>query len=250
MDPSNTIERDPKSFGRQPDSDLQQRLCRYQGIASRLAALRRRLVEAERLQPTEIKPGGGQHRHLARQHHRRLLEQQREPAARARPRRPDALDPMVGAVGARHIGRDGAVAQWRWKKFRRRQVKLAKSWALHDRPQSGHGNSAPRSAATSICGSLGRLSVSSRWPTSLQGGAIPSPRVSTSLASIDHPSVAAFELRRGMQSHAQNLNQFHLERRGATLRCLIEASAIHTLIRQRPPTPSCGGSKPLPRSEQ
>ncbi len=160
MDPSNTIERDPKSFGRQPDSDLQQRPCRYQGFASRLAALRRRLVEAERLQPTEIKPGGGQHRHLARQHHRRLLEQQREPAARARPRRPDALDPMVGAVGARHIGRDGAVAQWRWKKFRRRQVKLAKSWALHDRPQSGHGNSAPRSAAASICNSLGRLSVS------------------------------------------------------------------------------------------
>ncbi len=39
MDPSNTIERDPKSFGRQPDSVLQQRLCRYQGIARRLAVV-------------------------------------------------------------------------------------------------------------------------------------------------------------------------------------------------------------------
>ena len=28
------------------------------------------------------------------------------------------------------------------------------------------------------------------------------------------------------------------------LRCLIEASAIHTLIRQRPPTPSCRGHSP------
>jgi hypothetical protein len=28
------------------------------------------------------------------------------------------------------------------------------------------------------------------------------------------------------------------------LRCLIEASAIHTLIRQRPPTPSCRGLSP------
>jgi hypothetical protein len=28
------------------------------------------------------------------------------------------------------------------------------------------------------------------------------------------------------------------------LRCHIEASAIHTLIRQRPPTPSCRGLSP------
>jgi hypothetical protein len=34
------------------------------------------------------------------------------------------------------------------------------------------------------------------------------------------------------------------------LRGFLEANAIHTLIRQRPPTPSCRGQKPLLRREQ
>ncbi len=38
-----------------------------------------------------------------------MLEQEREPATLARPRRLDALDPMVGAGGARHLGGDGAM---------------------------------------------------------------------------------------------------------------------------------------------
>ncbi len=39
-------------------------------------------------------------------------------------------------------------------------------------------------------------------------------------------------------------------RSNQALRCLIEASAIHTLIRQRPPTPSCRGLETLLRREQ
>ena len=53
--------------------------------------------------------GGGQHRHLARQDHCRLLEQEREPASLARPRRLDTLDPVIGAIRARHLGRDVAM---------------------------------------------------------------------------------------------------------------------------------------------
>jgi len=68
-----------------------------------VAALGRRLIEAESLQPAEIEPSHGlpdvvlddapqplvgnaddagrrQYRHLAREQHRRLLEQEREPA--------------------------------------------------------------------------------------------------------------------------------------------------------------------------
>ena len=53
--------------------------------------------------------GGGQHRHLAHQDHRRLLEQQREAAALARPRHLDPLDPVIRAIDPRHPRRDEAV---------------------------------------------------------------------------------------------------------------------------------------------
>ena len=60
----------------------------------------------------------------------------------------------------------------------------AKSWALHARLHTGQGNRVPRSASISRCSSLGCLVISSRWPTSFQGGVTPSPRVRTSLASM------------------------------------------------------------------
>jgi hypothetical protein len=97
-----------------------------------LAALGGGLVEADRLQPAEVHAlerlrhvvlddapqalvgdaddaGGGQHRHLAHQHERGLLEQKREPAALARPRHLDAQHAVLGALGARHLGGDVAV---------------------------------------------------------------------------------------------------------------------------------------------
>jgi hypothetical protein len=39
IDPTNTIEHGSISLGEQPDSVLQRRLCRYQGIAGRLAVV-------------------------------------------------------------------------------------------------------------------------------------------------------------------------------------------------------------------
>ncbi len=53
--------------------------------------------------------GGGQHRHLAREHQGRLLEQEREPAALARPGHLDPLHAVLGASRARHLGGDGAM---------------------------------------------------------------------------------------------------------------------------------------------
>jgi len=41
---------------------------------------------------------GGEDRYLARQHHRRLLEQKCEPAALARPRHLDSPDPVIRAI--------------------------------------------------------------------------------------------------------------------------------------------------------
>ncbi len=54
-------------------------------------------------------PGGGQHRHLSDQRHRRLLEQKREPAALARPRNGGPLHPVPAAVRARYPRRDQAM---------------------------------------------------------------------------------------------------------------------------------------------
>lgn len=50
----------------------------------------------------------GRDRHLANQHQNRLLEQQGEAAAGARPGHVDAQDTMLGAVGARDAGGDDA----------------------------------------------------------------------------------------------------------------------------------------------
>ena len=50
-----------------------------------------------------------QHRHFARQHQRRLLEQQGKAAPLPRPRHPDPLDPMLRAVRPRHSCGDVAV---------------------------------------------------------------------------------------------------------------------------------------------
>src|SRR6266446_2946677 len=77
--------------------------------------------------------------------------------------------------------------QWCWKKFRCRQVKLSKSCALQARLQSGHANSAPRSATTSRCSSCGRVSTSKRCPASFHGSFKPSPRENTSFGSIPPP---------------------------------------------------------------
>ena len=54
-------------------------------------------------------PGGGQNRHLARQHQGGLLEQKREPAAVARPRDGHAPDPVLRTISARNLGRDQTV---------------------------------------------------------------------------------------------------------------------------------------------
>ena len=51
----------------------------------------------------------GQHRHLAHQNERRLLEQQRKSAARPRPRHHHPFDPVGLAVDPRHPRRDEAV---------------------------------------------------------------------------------------------------------------------------------------------
>ena len=74
----------------------------------------------------------------------------------------------------------------------------------HGLPQSRQGNRVPRSAATSMCNSLGRLSVSSRCPTSFQGGVTPSPKESTSSACIVRPSVAVRQHRRGQYHVVRN----------------------------------------------
>ncbi len=143
--------------------------------------------------------GGGQHRHLAGQDHRRLLEHEREPAALARPRHLDALDPVIGTVGARHLGRDVATVL---EKVAMPPSELGEVMGLARPPAIGAGE--PRSAATSMCSSLGRLSVSSRCPTSFQGGATPSPKASTSSASIVRPSVAVRQQRSGRYHAARN----------------------------------------------
>jgi len=90
------------------------------------------VVEADRAHRTQVKGGDGatdivlddapqplvgdadearcgQHRHLAHQDHRRLLEQQREPATRPRPRHRDPPDPVLRTFNPRHPGRDEAV---------------------------------------------------------------------------------------------------------------------------------------------
>ena len=51
----------------------------------------------------------GPDRHLAYQHQGRLLKQQGEAAALTGPRHGDPQHAMLGAVGARHLGRDVAV---------------------------------------------------------------------------------------------------------------------------------------------
>ena len=90
-----------------------------------VAAPGRRLVETERAHAAQIEPGDGpadividdppqplvgdadearrrQHRHLAHQDQRGVLEQQREPAARPRPRDRRPLDPAIRASDPRH----------------------------------------------------------------------------------------------------------------------------------------------------
>jgi hypothetical protein len=97
-----------------------------------VASLGGGLVEAERLEASEIEPGHGlsdividdapqpligdlhdprrgQHRHFAHQRDRRLFEQQGEAAALACPGHLDPLDAVLGASRARHPGGDGAV---------------------------------------------------------------------------------------------------------------------------------------------
>jgi hypothetical protein len=54
-------------------------------------------------------PGDGQHRHLLDQRNCGLLEQQGEDTARPRPGHLDALDAMLGALGAGHAGMQVAV---------------------------------------------------------------------------------------------------------------------------------------------
>ena len=53
--------------------------------------------------------GSGQHRHLAHQEQGRLFEQQREAAALTGPGDGGPQHPVLGTVGARHLGGDEAV---------------------------------------------------------------------------------------------------------------------------------------------
>ena len=200
-----------------------------------VSALRRRLVEADRLEPAEIEPGdgladivlddapqaligdaddagGGQHRHLARQDHRRLLEQEGEPASLARPRHLDALDPVIGAIRARHLGGDVAMVLEEIQMppgERAEVVRLARPATL----RAGKPRPAiRRQLKVQFIGPLvGIQPLSDQLPRRRH----PKPQ-GKHIVRMHRPSLRRhFPASKGMRSGPQKLHGFHLERRGA-----------------------------------
>ena len=200
-----------------------------------VAALGCRLVEAERLQAGEIEPGhglpdivlddapqplvgdandarGGEDWHLARQDHRRLLEQEREPAALARPRHLDPLDPMLGTIGARHLGRDVAMVLEEIQMAPGEGVeimRLARPGAI----RAGEPRATVRRHfdVQFLRPLVGGQSLAYQLPRRRQPKA-----QAKNIVRIHRPSLRRrFSAPKGTLSRCQKHRRFHLERRGA-----------------------------------